>query len=177
MAAGAKARRHAQLIAAQLLERAEAERQAMLTEAIERASVIVREAEIQAADEANRLRDEALLDAKRIREEAVEEIVKMMSTLTTERDHILADARDDARRIIESAEQERDATELELDSSTPDAATENAPEDAAEDYATPRAPSLSELDELFFAGAPAPAPLAQAPPLPRRRRKRFQRRH
>jgi cell division septum initiation protein DivIVA len=44
-----------------------------------------------------------MLEARSIREDATEEVAKLMATLNTERDHILADARDDARRILEDA--------------------------------------------------------------------------
>jgi hypothetical protein len=53
--------------------------------------------------EQDRLRQDALLDAQRIREDATEDAAKLLSTLNTERDFILADARDDARRIIDGA--------------------------------------------------------------------------
>ena len=162
MATGAKARRQA-----------EADAAAILADASQRAGVILREAEAHAADEAARVREEALQDAKRIREDAVEEIVKLMSTLTTERDHILADARDDARRIIESAREEGEATAPEVDASTSSAPAEPPPETHA---AQGHVASRSELDELYFSGAPEPAPLAQPRPFQRRRRKRFLRR-
>jgi len=181
MAAGAKARRQAQVDAdavraasradaAHRVERAEAERQAILADARQRAAVIVREAEREAADAAGRLNEVALLDAKRIREEAVEEILKLMSTLTTERDHILADARDDARRIVDAAQQARDASRVDVSTSTDGEHTDRAPE---ADTARHRVASTSELDELFFASAPDPAPIAPPSPVERRRRKRF----
>ena len=44
-----------------------------------------------------------MLDARRIREDAAEEAAKLMQTLYTERDHVLADARDDVRRIVDGA--------------------------------------------------------------------------
>jgi F0F1-type ATP synthase membrane subunit b/b' len=160
MASGRKERHDAKIDAAEIL-----------AEATERASAILREAQLEAVKEGARLREMALEDAKRIREEAVEEIVKLMSTLTTERDHILADARDDARRIVDEARQERVETRRDVGASTAGDRSElTTDSDAAQD----RAASRSELDELFFADAPESAPLAQPRPQ-QRRRKRFRR--
>jgi len=160
--------------AARRVKSAEAERQVILTEATHRASVIVADAKAEAAREAARLRNEALEDAKRIREEAVEEIVKLMSTLTTERDHILADARDDARRIVDAVGKSADSKRNTVQ---PSAAVEQPKPTSNADAAQDQAASKSELDKLFFAGAPEPAPVTPASPLERRRKKRFGRRH
>jgi F0F1-type ATP synthase membrane subunit b/b' len=185
MADGAKARRRAKVDAdairaageadaARRLECAEAERRAVLADATHRASEILREAEMNAADEAARLRDDAHQDAKRIREDAVEEVLKLMSTLTTERDHILADAHDDARRIIDAAREEHDAHRRELERSAAGTQADPTPESCpVPDHVVSR----SELDELFFPGAPEGAPLeSPRPQLRHRRRKRFLRR-
>jgi hypothetical protein len=109
--------------AARRLEAAEVERREILTDATYRASLVLREAEARLAaiqrealehreqsmrhamEDRDRLREEAIVEARQIREDAAEEVAKLMSTLNIERDHILADARDDARRIIEAAQE------------------------------------------------------------------------
>ncbi len=107
--------------AARRLAAVETERREILTAAMYRVSLVLREAEARAAqieqdaiehrrrtlqeatDERDRLRRDASLEAKSIREDAAEEAMKLLSKLNTERDHILADARDDARRIVDAA--------------------------------------------------------------------------
>ena len=159
----------------------------MLRDAEAKASTLEREATEEreqqwraAGEERDQLREAAVQEAARIREDAAEDIIKLMVTLNTERDHILADARDDARRIVE-AEGERvstagdSGTGCDSSLSRPDEGVV-VPSPAPEPSSTVDHDALiSELDALLFAGMPTPPPPSATPPL-RRRRKRFRRR-
>jgi len=132
----------------------------------------------EAIAERDRIRRDAMLDAKAIRDDAAEEAAKLLSKLNTEREHILADARDDARRIFEAAhatawvdegsdpsqhlnEQARDS---EGDESSDDSRVRAVESPSADDV------WLVRLDSIFDDTDPPPTPPPTATWKTRRRR-------
>jgi hypothetical protein len=134
-----------------------------------------------AMEERDRLRDEAIAQARIIIENATHDAAKLITTVNTEREHILADARDDARRIIEEAHETATcevAPELEpaieeSDDSPAEAtiaAVELSNDDDAQSTGVEDDAWIHDLERLFEDDTTLPHHMPSEPPQRRRRR-------
>ena len=128
-------------------------------------------------EESGRLRDEAMAQARQIIEDAANEAAKLITTMNMEREHILADARDDARRIIDEARESTavDAvpTDVEPTSEVGDRTADEGTTDAVDTTDVADIPPtmtktddewLRDLERLFEDDTTSPRAVPAEPP-------------